>query len=128
MEGTPIQERLVGQLARAHHGLAKRVRAADALTPGTVLDIGAAVLFHGAVERELLFPLNPLFDPEVQNEYAGRHTKLADDLALLESLVETSPDSPDVEILSSVLLSRLKEHLAQDDRLFYQAPRGDSLS
>jgi hypothetical protein len=116
----------VAQLARAHHGLAKRVRAAETLPPGAVLNLGAAVLFHGAAERELLFPLNPLLDFDVQSEYARRHSQLAEDLALLESLVETSPDSADVEILSSALLSRLKEHIAQDDRLFYQVAHDDS--
>mgnify|MGYP003406488325 FL=1 len=116
------------QLARAHHGMARRARAADTLTPGAVLDLGAAVLFHGAVERELLFPLNPLLDFEVQTEYARRHAQLADDLALLESLAETDPDSPDVEILCSALLSRLKQHIAQDDRVFYHAAHDDPLA
>jgi hypothetical protein len=69
-----------------------------------------------------------LLDYEMQAECAARHAQLADDLGLLESIVETDPDSPDVEILCSALLVRLKEHIARDDRVFYHEVRAGSMS
>jgi hypothetical protein len=119
MDESPRNAVLIQQLARAHGGLARRAAAADSLAPASVLDLGAAVLFHGAVERELLFPVSPFLASEVQTEDAARHAQLADDLALLESLIDTDPDSPDVGILASALLARLKAHIARDDRVFY---------
>jgi hypothetical protein len=120
VKDSPRNADLIRQLADAHHGLARRVASAADLSPRAVLDLGAAVLFHGAVERELLFPLSPL-EFEVQAEFVARHAQLADDLALLESLIETDPDSPDVAILASALHARLKEHISRDDRVFYHA-------
>lgn len=122
----PSDQGLIGQLARTHHAIARRIAAADDLPPRGVLDLGAAVVFHGAVERELLFPLNPLLDFELQAEFAAKHAELAEDLMLLESLLDTDPGSPDVQILSSALLARLKEHVARDDRLFYGAGSGNA--
>ena len=88
-----------------------------------VLKVGAAVLGFARREEAVFFPLLPLLDPAARADLGGEHEQLQEDLQLLDSIVTTTPDSPDVGILAEALARRMREHLARDGRLLAQAAR-----
>ncbi len=88
-----------------------------------VLKVGAAVLGFAEREEAVFFPLLPLLDPAARAELGGEHEHLADDLDLLASLVDGTPDSPDVAILADAIARRMRAHIARDGRLLAQAAR-----
>ena len=57
----------------------------------------------------------------VIQELASEHEQLAEDLQLLEWLVRTAPESPDVDGLTTSLLSRMRTHVHRDGRLLTRA-------
>jgi hypothetical protein len=117
-----IEDRaLFDRLAAMHHGLAARL-AALPLTPHALLDIGAAVIFHGALEGNWLSTQTPALDRCVVARFAIEHERLADDLLLLQTLHETCPQSADVPVLCASLAARLRDHIERDEQLIYGAP------
>ena len=110
---------LVTRVARAHVRLARRLAAAPP-NPADVLDLGTAVVLHGALERRWLLSLRPMLDKAAIAQLDEEHERLEDDLDLLESIVEANPDSPDVASLCTALLERLRDHVARDERVLYR--------
>ncbi len=88
-----------------------------------VLEVGRAVLEFASSEEEAFFPLLPLLDPAVRSELGEEHEQLAEDLQLLQWLVSTTPDSPDVASLAGALARRMHTHVARDGRLLAHAVR-----
>lgn len=88
-----------------------------------VLEVGAAVLEFAECEEAVFFPLLPLLDPAAKADLGGEHEQLGEDLQLLDSLVATTPDSPDVGILAEAIARRMRTHIARDGRLLAQAAR-----
>jgi hypothetical protein len=94
-----------------------------AVLPVDVLKIGTAVLAFAEREEAAFFPLLRLLDPAARAELGGDHQQLADDLQLLEWLVSTTPDSPDVATMADAIVRRMRGHIARDGRLLAQARR-----
>lgn len=92
-----------------------------------VLEVGAVVLEFAEREEAAFFPLLPLLDPAARAELGGEHEQLGEDLQLLEWLVSTTPDSPDVGTLAEAIARRMRSHIARDGRLLAQAARMASL-
>lgn len=88
-----------------------------------VLKVGAAVLEFAEREEAAFFPLLPLLDPAAKADLGGEHEQLGENLQLLEWLVATTPDSPDVGILAEAIARRMRDHIARDGRLLAQAAR-----
>ena len=97
----------------------------NALGPvaGEVLELGTEVLRFAELEEQAFFPLLPLLDPIARAELAHEHFEIGEDLKLLEWLIATTPDSPDVEILAAAVLRRARAHVERDGRLLLQASR-----
>lgn len=113
---------LLERLAVAHDGLRRRIEwLAASPSPAAVLDIGAAVVFHGVLEEHWLHASDTLLEPATVTQLAIEHARLADDLDLLGSLYDSHPDSPDLGPLADALLTRLRAHITRDDRVFYQS-------
>lgn len=91
--------------------------------PEDVLLAGAQLLEFAAGEESAFFPLLPLLDPAARAELGGEHAQLAEDLQLLEWLVSTTPESPDVATLADALARRMRTHIERDGRLLAQAAR-----
>jgi hypothetical protein len=85
------------------------------------LVVGQAVLAFAAREDHAFSALAPLLDPAVQQELADEHQEIAEDLGLLGWLVATTPDSPDVNVLTTSLLRRMRQHIDRDGRLLVRA-------
>jgi hypothetical protein len=92
-------------------------------SPASVLEVGHAVLEFASSEEQAFFPLLPLLDPAVRSELGDEHEQLAEDLQLLQWLVSTTPDSPDVASLADALARRMHAHVARDGRLLAHAAR-----
>lgn len=114
---------LVALVTRAHERLARRLAEARP-DPREVLDLGTAVVLHGALERRVLLAQAPVIDQAALAQFDEEHARLADDLELLESILDTAPDSPDVAPLCRALLDRLRGHVARDDRVLYRLALG----
>jgi hypothetical protein len=105
------------------NALGRAVRALDELTrsldnsPRQVLAAGAALLDFASHEEDTFATLLPLIDPSARIDLAAEHERLAEDLDLLDWLVSTSPDSPDVAVLSESLARRIWHHANRDRRL-----------
>jgi hypothetical protein len=65
----------------------------------------------------------PLLDPMARAELGHEHRELDEDLKLLEWLVTTTPDSPDVDILAAAVVRRMRNHVERDGRLLLRASR-----
>ncbi len=92
-------------------------------SPQEVLELGNGLLEFAEHEDEAFAALATLIDPEARAELAAEHQQLAADLDLLAWLLSTSPDSPDVDVLSAALARRMREHMERDGRLIARAAR-----
>ena len=92
-------------------------------TPGPeeALIIGDALLAFASREDKAFSALAPLLDPTAQQELAAEHQRIAEDLTLLDWLVRTTPDSPDVDALTTSLVRRMRLHIDRDGRLLARA-------
>jgi hypothetical protein len=110
LEGLLAQQRaLLERLAAVGH---------DA---GEVLVLGTEVLRFAEFEERAFFPLLPLLDPIARAELGHEHDEIREDLKLLEWLLATTPDSPDVGILSAAVVRRVRAHVERDGRLLRRA-------
>ena len=112
---------LEGLLAQ-QRSLLERLNAV-APVAGNVLELGMEVLRFAELEEQAFFPLLPLLDPIARAELGHEHDEISEDLQLLEWLIATTPDSPDVEILAAAVLRRARAHVERDGRLLLQASR-----
>ncbi len=85
------------------------------------LALGAEVLQFAEHEERAFFPLLPLLDPIARAELGHEHDEIGEDLKLLEWLIATTPDSPDVEILAAAVVRRVRQHVERDGRLLIRA-------
>lgn len=119
MEPSPAHSTLAALLAEQQlleeqvHDL--RLSASDALR------VGGALLAFAHREDEAFRGVAPLLDPAVQQDLAAEHQRFADDLQLLQWLVETTPDSPDILVLTVSLRRRMRQHVDRDGRLLSRA-------
>ena len=72
-------------------------------------------------EDEAFLGLASLLDPAARHEFIAEHRQIAEDLTLLDWLLHTTPDSPDVAVLTASLLRRMRQHIARDGRLLARA-------
>lgn len=89
--------------------------------PRQVLAVGSSLLAFAAREHEAFDTLAPLLDPAVEAELSSEHRQFAEDLELLQWMVQTTPDSPDVAILTCSLIRRMRQHIDRDGRLLSRA-------
>ena len=89
--------------------------------PRQVLEVGSALLAFAAREDEAFDTLAPLLDPAVEAELSDEHRQFAEDLELLQWLLQTTPESPDVAILTTSLIRRMRRHIDRDGRLLSRA-------
>lgn len=109
----------LAELANANRALIHRAQRTDCHCPSSVLNLGASIASLSA-HASCLPELNRFLDETVLDELLAERRSLADALALLESLSETSPESPDIEPLATALVRRIEELLEREDRAFYQ--------
>jgi len=93
------------------------------LTPADVLAVGRSLLAFAGTEGQSLRLLLSLLEPAVRDDLAAEHERLADDLALLEWLMEMEPGSSDVTALADSLIRRMRAHVSRDARLLEKAAR-----
>ncbi len=90
-------------------------------SPRQTLAVGGALLAFAVREGESFPALVPLLDPAAHAELAAEHRRISEDLELLDWLVRTTPDSPDVAMLNASLVRRMREHIERDGRLLARA-------
>ena len=93
------------------------------LTPREVIAVGRSLLAFADTKGTSLRVLLSLLEPAVRDELVTEHERLADDLALLEWLMESAPGSPDVTALADSLIRRMRAHVSRDARLLEKAAR-----
>ena len=95
----------------------------------SIEELSALIAEHADVEARIKEPaFSSLLGPEVQAERQAEHEQLSEDLELLDWLLATTPDSPDVSVLTSSLISRMRQRIDRDGRLLarvaaMQSPR-----
>jgi len=119
---------LIEAAARAHGDLRRRAAATSAADTDAVLNLGAAVIVHGILERALVLPSSTYVAAAVVEELLADHERIAEDLGLLEELTRDEPERRrhDAEALSKALMAHLTDHLERDDRLLYGSLQGAS--
>lgn len=90
-------------------------------SPRQTLAVGGALLEFAAREDEAFAALSSLLDPAVQAEMQAEHQQIAEDLELLDWLLRTTPESPDVAVLTLSLIRRMRQHVDRDGRLLTRA-------
>jgi Hemerythrin HHE cation binding domain len=111
-------------LMAQQRALLDRLNSLDS-APGQLLELGTEVLRFAEHEERAFFPLLPLLDPIARAELAHEHDEIGEDLKLLEWLLTTTPDSPDVEILARAVVRKIRAHVERDGRLLLRASRLD---
>lgn len=91
------------------------------LDAAQTLRVGSALLAFAKREDEAFSTIASLLDPVVQQDLAGEHRQLGEDLQLLDWLVRTMPDSPDILVLTVSLRTRMRQHVDRDGRLLARA-------
>lgn len=90
-------------------------------SPRETLVVGASLLAFAGHEDEAFSALTPLLEPAVRAELAAEHQRIAEDLDLLDWLLQTTPTSLDVSVLTASLARRMREHICRDGRLLSRA-------
>ena len=90
-------------------------------SPRQTLAVGGALLEFAGREDEAFAALSSLLDPAVQAEMQAEHEQIAEDLELLDWLLRTTPESPDVAVLTLSLIRRMRQHVDRDGRLLTRA-------
>lgn len=90
-------------------------------SPGQTLSVGRALLAFAGREDEAFSALSSLLDPAVHADLHAEHQQIGEDLELLEWLLRTTPDSPDVAVLTTSLARRMRQHIDRDGRLLARA-------
>jgi hypothetical protein len=86
-----------------------------------MLVVGRALLAFAEREEKAFAAVTSLLDPAVHQDLAAEHQRLDEDLQLLDWLVRTTPESPDVPVLTASLLTRMQQHIDRDGRLLTRA-------
>ena len=89
--------------------------------PRETLRVGESLLSFAEREDEAFSALAPLLDPAAHTELAAEHRQFAEDLELLDSLLRTTPASPDIAVLTTSLIQRMRQHILRDGRLLSRA-------
>ena len=116
----PRDHSTLGALLEEQRALEERIHNLGSCAED-VLVAGDALLAFAGREDEAFSAVAPLLDPAAQEEFAAEHQQIADDLTLLEWLVRSTPDSPDVIVLTSALVHRMRQHIDRDGRLLARA-------
>lgn len=119
MTGSNSTGNTLSALQDAHSRIEARMRAC--LTADEVLNIGHDVLKFAEREEEAFRALLPLIDPAARAGLAAEHEQIEEDLNLLGSLVEQSPQSSDVAALAYSIARRMAQHVERDGRLLARA-------
>jgi hypothetical protein len=115
-----IGQNTLASLIAEHVQLEERINDLRS-SPEQTLAAGKALLEFAAREDEAFAVLSPLLDPAVQAEMRTEHELIAEDLEVLEWLLQTTPDSPDVAVLTLSLVRRMRQHVDRDSRLLARA-------
>jgi hypothetical protein len=118
----PATQDVLAALLRSHQAIEARIRQAGQ-SPADVLGIGQRLLEFATREDEAFRAVLPLLDPAARADLAADHEQLGEDLVLLESLLQHTPDSPDVTALAHSLARRMSQHVERDGRLLARAAR-----
>jgi hypothetical protein len=116
----PIGQNMLATLIAEQVQLEERINDLRS-SPRQTLGAGQALLEFAAREDEAFAALSSLLDPAVQAEMRTEHEQIAEDLELLEWLLQTTPDSPDVAVLTLSLIRRMRQHVDRDGRLLTRA-------
>jgi hypothetical protein len=109
----------LAEMAQAHRMLLERALNTSASSSSAVISLGSDVAAHVSSTAALRED-NGVLDRMVTAELDGEHSRLAEDLCLLETLNEANPGSGDVETLTSALLNRIQNLLEREQRMLYQ--------
>ena len=115
-----IGKSMLAALIAEQHELGTRIHDLHA-SPRETLLVGESLLAFAAREDEAFSALTPLLDPAVRTELAADHQRIAEDLDLLDSLLQTTPTSADVAVLTASLVRRMRQHISRDGRLLSRA-------
>ena len=85
------------------------------------MPLGRALLAFADAKSEAFLGLASLLEPAARQEFLDRASAARRDLTLLDWLLHTTPDSPDVAVLTASLLRRMRQHIARDGRLLARA-------
>ena len=122
----PMARRTLAALLDEQRWLQTEVDDLDT-SPYRTLATGEAMLQFAARETDAFWYLEALLDPAARADLAAEHQQLAEDLELLDWLLDTTPDSPDVAVLNASLRRRMRQHIERDGRFlaraFHLAPR-----
>lgn len=108
------------ELARRHVQLSDRAERTSPADPAAVLDLGATVLVHRALQVARASRILSWLDPVVSARIAEEQERLGEDLELLRELLESKSQSADAAALSGALVRRLRDQLQHDERVLHR--------
>jgi hypothetical protein len=113
-----IAESLAGS-SELHEILVRRARATDPGRPGEVLNLVAAVVIHGLVERAAVLDRTRLVSAELRRGLEEEHASLRDALELIEELAADADADDDLRALCRAVHEKVVRHVERDERVIY---------
>ena len=107
------------ELSRRHVQLSDRAERTSPADPAAVLDLGATVLVHRALQVARASRILSWLDPVVSARITEEQERLGQDLELLRELLESKSQS-DAAALSEALVRRLRDQLQHDERVLHR--------
>jgi len=107
--------------AELHSVLLRRAHATDRDSPAQVLNLAAAVVLHGLLERAAVLGTARFVSEDLRDSLENEHASLRGAIDLMEELATNPADADDLQALGRAVHDEILQHVERDNRVIYES-------